>query len=322
MSERARDSDQIFARPPHYTLHLRGGGRRAQWSFDARPDYNVLFLLEGALSWRTGGDSSRGDHEATGGVATTSVAEVEDVAQPGGVTEASGVAEVSGIVKTGDALLVAPGETLYVKSSAASETLLLSLAPAHVLDCAARSRLTRSDALITFRHHAADDDPRLARAARDMCDELLEDSAGREVVLAALVEQATVHLLRRHAHVRRAAEMELSRAGLVDRRIRRAVELMHSRLERDLPLEEIASAAHLSPFHFARLFKKLTGATPHAYLAQLRAERARALLAETDLSITEVASRVGYMSPSHFAKAFRQASGLSPRAFRKALVRR
>jgi AraC family transcriptional regulator len=155
-----------------------------------------------------------------------------------------------------------------------------------------------------------------------MAEELAEDSAGREVVLAALVEHATVHLLRRHAHVRRSGEMELSRAGLVDRRIRRAVELMHAQLERDLPLEEVARAAHLSPFHFARLFKKLTGATPHAYLAQLRAERARALLAETDLSITEVAARVGYMSPSHFSKAFRQAAGLSPRAFRKALVRR
>ncbi len=49
---------------------------------------------------------------------------------------------------------------------------------------------------------------------------------------------------------------------------------MHAHLDRDLPLEEIASAAHLSPFHFARLFKKLAGATPHAYLASLRAARA------------------------------------------------
>ena len=131
-----------------------------------------------------------------------------------------------------------------------------------------------------------------------------------------------VHLLRHHVNIRRAPELELSRAGLVDRRVRRAVELMHAHLERDLPLEEIASAAHLSPFHFARLFKKLTGASPHAYLASLRAARAQTLLAETDLSVIEVGARVGYSSPSHFAKAFRQATGLSPRAFRAALVRR
>jgi AraC family transcriptional regulator len=139
--------------------------------------------------------------------------------------------------------------------------------------------------------------------------------------VTALVEQMIVQLLRHHSQIRRSDELELSRAGLVDRRIRRAVELMHANLDRDLPLEEIAAAAYLSPFHFSRLFKKLTGATPHAYLAGLRAARAQSLLADTDLSITEISARVGYASPSHFTKAFRLATGLTPRAFRAATVR-
>jgi AraC family transcriptional regulator len=95
---------------------------------------------------------------------------------------------------------------------------------------------------------------------------------------------------------------------------------MHARLDRELPLEELAGAAYLSPFHFARLFKKATGTSPHAYLAALRIERAQQLLASTALSVTEIGSRVGYQSPSHFGKAFRQATGLTPRAFRSALV--
>jgi AraC family transcriptional regulator len=134
------------------------------------------------------------------------------------------------------------------------------------------------------------------------------------------MEQLVIHLLRHHSNVRRSEELELSRVGLVDRRIRRAIELMHAHLDHELPLEEIAAAAYLSPFHFARLFKKLTGASPHAYLATLRATRAQTLLAETDLSISEVSVRVGYSSSSHFTKAFRQATGLTPRAFRKAVV--
>jgi AraC family transcriptional regulator len=89
-----------------------------------------------------------------------------------------------------------------------------------------------------------------------------------------------------------------------------------------LPLEELAAAAYLSPFHFARLFKKVTGASPHAYLAALRIERAKSLLATTDLSITETAARVGYSGSSHFAKAFRHATGLTPRGFRHAVVSR
>jgi AraC family transcriptional regulator len=136
-----------------------------------------------------------------------------------------------------------------------------------------------------------------------------------------MIEQTVIHLLRHHSNVRRSDELELSRVGLVDRRIRRAVELMHAHLDRDLPLEEIAAAAYLSPFHFARFFKKVTGASPHAYLATLRASRAQTLLAETDLSVTEISARVGYSSPSHFTKAFRQATGLTPRAFRSAIVR-
>ena len=136
----------------------------------------------------------------------------------------------------------------------------------------------------------------------------------------ALVEQLVVHVLRNYSQPRRTEHLELSRAGLVDRRIRRSVELMHTQLDQDLTLKALAAASYLSPFHFARLFKKLTGATPHNYLAGIRAARAQLLLAETELSITEVGARVGYLSASHFTKAFRLATGTTPREFRKALI--
>jgi AraC family transcriptional regulator len=100
--------------------------------------------------------------------------------------------------------------------------------------------------------------------------------------------------------------------------LRRAIEFMHDNCGRELSLSEIARAAYLSAFHFARLFKKITGLTPHAYLAGLRIEKARRLLAETDLQITEVGARVGYAGQSHFTKIFREATGLTPKAFRDA----
>ncbi|MDQ3820864.1 MAG: helix-turn-helix domain-containing protein, partial [Acidobacteriota bacterium] len=193
--------------------------------------------------------------------------------------------------------------------------------PSFVLDCAARTGLVGAGATVSFRSSVVEKDSRLSRLARDLAAELTQEEAGQEMVVGALMEQLIVHLLRHHSNVRRSEELELSRVGLVDRRIRRAIELMHVNLERDLQLEELAAAAYLSPFHFARLFKKLTGASPHAYLATLRTTRAQALLAETDLSISEVSERVGYSSPSHFTKAFRHSTGLTPRAFRKALVR-
>lgn len=216
--------------------------------------------------------------------------------------------------------LLNPGETAGGRG-VDSEFLTASLSSSYVVDCAVRARVIRSGAVVNFPTSIVEQGSRLSRLAQDLREELTHTEAGQELVIAAIVEQMVVHLLRHHSHARRSDELELSRAGLVDRRIRRAVELMHAQLHRDLPLTEIASAAYISPFHFARLFKKLTGATPHAYLASLRAKRAQTLLAETDLSVTDVSARVGYASSSHFSKAFRASTGMTPRAFRSALVK-
>jgi AraC family transcriptional regulator len=116
--------------------------------------------------------------------------------------------------------------------------------------------------------------------------------------------------------VRKSAQIELSRVGPVDRRLRRAIEFMHDNYGRELALEEIAAAAYLSEYHFARLFKQITGATPHVYLANLRIEKARRLLIETTLPIIEIAAMVGYQSQSHFSKIFKSVTGITPRAYR------
>jgi len=281
MADSASAGDRIFVHE-HYTLHYRSAPPRVQWASAARLSYTALLLLEGALFWWSEGGEPERELKAPG------------------------------------AILAAPGQTLKVSGQQA-HFILASLAPGFILDCAVRARLTRADAEITFPTQSIAGDERLARIARDLADELRAAEAGREIVIAALMEQGTVYLLRRYANIRRSDELELSRAGLVDRRLRRAVELMHAKLDRELPLEELAAAAYLSPFHFSRLFKKVTGASPHAYLATLRIERAQQLLATTDLSITEISTRVGYASSSHFGKAFRQANGLTPRAFREAL---
>jgi AraC family transcriptional regulator len=282
MANSASLTDKIFANE-HYVIHYRRAAR-VQWAGgEAHPAYAALFVLGGAMRWQAAGAR-------------------------GGELRESGL------------LVAAPGERVAARG-AKVETLSLSVAPAFVLDCAVRARLTRDDARITFPAQAIEQDPRLARLARDMADELRAAEIGHELIVAALVEQMLIQLLRRYASIRRTDELELSRAGLVDRRIRRAVELMHSHLAEELSLEDLAAAAYLSPFHFARLFKKLTGLPPHAYLAALRIERARLLLATTDLSITEISARVGYANSSHFGKAFRQFNGLTPRAFRSALTK-
>jgi AraC-like DNA-binding protein len=264
-----------------YVLHHRRA-RRLQWTGEATSSYIIFFLLDGKL--------------------------LIDSADSSIELEGQGILFLNPFAQT-------------IVTSRSAEYLTLTLAPSYLLDCAVRIGLISRGAQITFRHLFDKTDERLLRLAHDLAYELTSEETGQETVVAALVEQAMVQLLRHHANLRRSDELEISRVGLVDRRIRRAVELMHAHLDRDLPLEELASAAYLSPFHFARLFKKSTGASPHAYLATLRTTRAQTLLAETDLSVSEVSARVGYSSPSHFTKAFRQATGLTPRAYRAALVK-
>ncbi len=267
---------------PQFAIYYRRR-RRFEWTLESISDYGALYLLAGEL---------------------TVVVAGQDTQMP-----------------AGQSLLFNPGNQISASGSLV-ESVLVTFSPALIVDYAARSGLIGKGSAPAFNVAATGPDRRLSLLLGQISEELENEEAGQEIILSALIEQVAVQLLRRHAKLRRSDELELSRVGLIDRRIRRAVEFMQAHLDQELTLKEIAAASYLSPFHFARLFKKLTGAAPHGYLAGLRAVRARALLAETDLSVNEISSRVGYASASHFTKAFRQATGLTPRDFRAALVSR
>ena len=220
-------------------------------------------------------------------------------------------------------LLVNPNtECVLPPNRGRSEVLLVRLTPQLLIETATRLRLYREAALLCFRQPLVPlDDARLQATLAAIAGEWQNRAAGWREMLGSLIQQLTVQLLRHHINVQRSDEVELSRVGLVDRRLRRAIEFMHDHCGRELSLREIAEAVYVSEFHFARLFKKITGQTPHAYLAVLRVAKARCLLAETDLAITDVGAQVGYASQSHFTKIFRAATGATPKAFRAAAQR-
>jgi AraC family transcriptional regulator len=255
--------------------------KRGSWTNEGRSDYGLIFVLSGGLEFQTELTKSQ--------------------------------------LNSRSFLLLNPA-TNSKFTAGEVELLLVSLSPSLVVDCAVRTGLAGTTNIITFEAGQTLNDSRLSRLADDLSREILEGQTGHEAAIAALVEQIVINLLRRYSIFRRSDTLELSRVGLVDRRIRRAVELMVAQLDQELSLKDLAAASYLSPFHFSRLFKKLTGTTPHAYLAALRTVTAQKLLAETDLSITEISARVGYSSPSHFSKGFRQVTGLTPRAFRASLI--
>jgi AraC family transcriptional regulator len=227
-------------------------------------------------------------------------------------------------IPPGASLLANPNQAVrFAPGRGYSELLLVRLAPALLIETASRLRMYRAGLNLLFRSPLTPltGDAKLRAALEAIASEIEGGDAGWREVIRSLVNQLTVYLLRAHVNAQRSDEIELSRVGIVDRRLRRAIEFMSSNCGRELSLAEIAGAAYLSEFHFSRLFKKITGATPHAYLASLRIERARRLLAESDLPIAEVGAEVGYASQSHFTKIFREATGMTPKAFRDAAVK-
>ena len=106
-------------------------------------------------------------------------------------------------------------------------------------------------------------------------------------------------------------------AGIRPEVLQRVLEAIDRRFNETLRVEELGRLACLSPFHFARMFKLSVGKAPHAYITSKRMERARALLAEANVSIAEVARLVGFRTQAHFSGVFRKQVGVTPGQFRR-----
>ena len=109
------------------------------------------------------------------------------------------------------------------------------------------------------------------------------------------------------------------KGGLAPWAERRCLELMQARLSEDISLDDLAAEAHLSPFHFARMFKQSLGVPPRVHLTRLRLERACELLEKTDLPVTEIAFEVGYSSNQVLARVFLKHRRMSPSEYRRAV---
>ncbi|WP_220201992.1 helix-turn-helix domain-containing protein [Reticulibacter mediterranei] len=99
--------------------------------------------------------------------------------------------------------------------------------------------------------------------------------------------------------------------------VRQAIAMMRSHFQNPLTLQEIADSAQLSPFHFNRVFRSITGIPPSVYLAALRIEQAKKLLMKTDLSVTCICFDVGYNSLGTFTTRFTQFVGATPTQLRQ-----
>lgn len=101
------------------------------------------------------------------------------------------------------------------------------------------------------------------------------------------------------------------------RRLLRAKDRIDSASHEEWPVARLARLSGVSEAHFARCFKDAFGVPPHRYLLTRRIERAKALLRDTELLVTEIAFETGWNSLGTFSRVFRDVTGASPSALRK-----
>jgi AraC family transcriptional regulator len=99
--------------------------------------------------------------------------------------------------------------------------------------------------------------------------------------------------------------------------LRQVVDYVDAHLDQNLSLTDLANLVGRSNYHFARLFKKTLGVSPHQYLIERRTERATRLLVNTNLSMAEIAQFTGFSSHSHFCLTFRKHMSVTPALYRK-----
>ena len=136
------------------------------------------------------------------------------------------------------------------------------------------------------------------------------DNLARAVSELALVDRI------RHPHDQQRLSLQ-DRLGIQNPKIIKVIEAMETNIAEPVALEELASRVGLSRRQLERLFVRHVGRTPARYYLELRLQRARNLLFQSELSILDIALASGFVSASHFSKTFKQMYGRAPRQERE-----
>jgi AraC family transcriptional regulator len=158
-------------------------------------------------------------------------------------------------------------------------------------------------------------DPRLRAMVAAVHAEMVAGFPSGRLFLDSVEQAMAVALVNGHAVSHR--PVQIYRGGLGSARLRRIKELVHVKMEDDLSLDEMAQSVGLSTAHFARMFRKSTGETPHKFVLRQRIERAKAMLRAPDARVLDVAVACGFKTQQHFAQVFRDVCRISPTEYRQ-----
>ncbi|WP_162539396.1 AraC family transcriptional regulator [Granulicella sp. WH15] len=212
---------------------------------------------------------------------------------------------------TGDLILLAPGTRDSMLWHGTSQRIIASVEPSLLTHAAGQLGLSR---LGDFENRWTLQDEQLRLLLTEMEREMASGWPMGALYGDLIGLSLSIALVRKYASP---TPPPLLKGGLARAKLRHVLDYIETHLDRELRLEELATLAGLSLFHFARSFRESTGFTPHQYIVEKRVARAKLLLAKPEWTIEQVASAVGFQSASRFTSAFRANTGATPTFWRR-----
>jgi AraC family transcriptional regulator len=184
-----------------------------------------------------------------------------------------------------------------------------------ISDAALIAAADKPNGEVELRPHRKFADSRLGALVTAVHAEMVAGFPSGQLFLDSVEQAMAITLVSGHATGHR--PVQISRGGLGPARLRRIIELIHAKLDDELSLGEMAQSVGLSTAHFARMFRKSTGETPHQFVLRQRLERAREMLRAPGARVLDVAVACGFKTQQHFAQVFRDVCGISPTGYRQ-----
>ncbi|MDY6900097.1 MAG: AraC family transcriptional regulator [Cyanobacteriota bacterium] len=194
------------------------------------------------------------------------------------------------------------------------EFINLSLEPKFLESCVDES-IHRNN--IEILPQFAIEDPVIYSLGLALKTEVESDNDGSLLYAESVATMLAVHILRHYA-----VQKPIARSftgGISRSKLELVINYVNDNLERDLSLIQLAKLAQISPNHFVRLFKHSTGTTPYQYVLDCRIKKAKQLLKNHNLTITEISHRLGFYDQSRFTNTFRKRVGITPKRYRDSL---
>ena len=211
---------------------------------------------------------------------------------------------------------IIPSRTPSVWEMKEKDTVLvLSVSPELLNEVAEESDI--DPRLVEIRNRFQVRDAQLENIGWALKDEMESGYPCGRLYVDSLAVSVATRLVRRHSSIAREPKRQNGR--LPDRRLRQVLSYIEDNLDQDISLRDLASVGGLSVSHFKGLFRDTVGLSAHQYLIRRRVERAKSLLGEGKLSISQIACETGFAHQSHLARHMRRVLGISPKTLREIL---